>query len=325
MKISIVIPTYNRAYILREALESVLAQSYTDFEVLVVDDGSTDDTARVVGSIQDKRIRYIQKERNQGCSAAYNTGIRAAQGEWIAFLDSDDLWKPEYLERQMDFLSRQAGLDVVFTDTEIIGGQEPISSLCHWHMLHLQALLAKHPKAEEYVLSGREMYICLLEEVPIKPSAAIFRRVLFDRAGMFDEAWPSGTDWDLFLRLSRISRFGYIDAVLATQRRTADATHQLHREKDKVFLLGVFLKEKAALNGDTEAIVSINRGIMGLYNSLAWIYLLSNRNMQALSTYWQGFKETRHPKLLKKLGSAAMRIAVAGTTSLVRGTRWAQH
>jgi glycosyltransferase involved in cell wall biosynthesis len=308
VKVSVVIPTFNRAYILREALESVLAQSYGDFEILVVDDGSTDSTPEIIHDLACEKIHYLRHERNRGCSAGYNTGIRAAQGDLVAFLDSDDLWKPGYLERQVSFFSRHSEAEVVFTDTEVVGGAEPIVSLSDC-MDRFQALLARHGKEEEYLFSGREMYLCLLEEVPIKPSAAVVRREMFDWAGMFDEAWPSGTDWDLFLRLARVSRFGYIDRVLATQRRTADATHQLFREKDKSFLLGLFLNEKASLKSDPEALQGINRGIASFYNSMAWDYLESGRHREALATYWQGFTETRQPGLLKKLGSALMRMA----------------
>src|SRR6202162_5963963 len=106
MKVSVVIPTYNRAYIIGEALESVLTQSYLDFEIVVVDDGSTDDTPEIIQAFQDERIRYIRLERNLGCSAAYNSGIAAATGELICFLDSDDIWRPDYLERQVAFLNR---------------------------------------------------------------------------------------------------------------------------------------------------------------------------------------------------------------------------
>ena len=98
-KVSVIIPTYNRSLSVREAIESVLAQTYRDFELIVVDDGSADNTPSVLGSFGE-RIRGI-RQANAGVSAARNAGIRAAKGEWVAFLDSDDLWVPQKLERQM--------------------------------------------------------------------------------------------------------------------------------------------------------------------------------------------------------------------------------
>ena len=100
-KVSVIIPTYNRAHLVGRAIRSVLNQTYQDFEIIVVDDGSTDNTEEVVKSFNDPRIRYIRHEKNRGGSAACNTGIRAARGEYIAFQDSDDEWLPEKLEKQM--------------------------------------------------------------------------------------------------------------------------------------------------------------------------------------------------------------------------------
>jgi glycosyltransferase involved in cell wall biosynthesis len=316
MQVSVVIPTYNRSYILREALESVLAQSYRDFEILVVDDGSRDNTREVVESFQCDKIRYLGNKSNRGCSAAYNVGITESKGALIAFCDSDDLWKPDYLQREVDFLCRHPEVDVVFCDTEVRvspGGAVIMPSLMQ-QMPAFRELIGSKADTVEHVLQARQMYLCLLEEIPIKPTAAMARRAVFDRVGMFDEAWPSGTDWDLFLRFSRVASFGYIDEVLAIQRRTSDATHQVFREKDKLFLLSLFLKEKAALAGDHNAIRSVNRGISGLYNSLAWTYLEAGRKQAALSTYYRGFRETLRPMLLKKLASAVLRVARDGVS-----------
>lgn len=314
-KISVVIPTYNRGYILRDAIGSVLEQSFTDIEVVVVDDGSTDDTRDIVANLADSRIRYVSHASNRGCSAAYNTGIVAASGEFVAFLDSDDMWKPDYLDRQISFFSRHPEADAVFSDTEIRGAMVPIPSLIGL-MGAFRSTLAKYPKGPEYLLTEREMFICLLEEVPIKPSAVIIRKRVFDKVGVFDEGWPSGTDWDLFLRCARSVRFGYVDAPLVLQRQTDDSTFNRFREKDKLFLLSVFLKEKVSLKTDPEALRAINRGICSHYNSLAWIYLQSGRVRPALATYFWGFVETRQPRMLKKMASGALRAALGGIVEM---------
>jgi glycosyltransferase involved in cell wall biosynthesis len=104
-KVSVVIPTYNRAATVPRAIESVLAQTVSDLEVIVVDDGSSDDTGKVLGEIFGDRIRYYA-QANQDASAARNKGIAEAQGEWIAFLDSDDLWEKDKLEWQFKTLER---------------------------------------------------------------------------------------------------------------------------------------------------------------------------------------------------------------------------
>jgi GT2 family glycosyltransferase len=118
--VSVVIPTYNRAELLTRAIDSVLAQTYEDFELVVVDDGSTDDTEEVVTGYDDERVRYLPHETNRGANPARNTGIEAAEGEYVAFLDSDDEWRPRKLEAQLDRLD---GTDddwiAVYTDYDV--------------------------------------------------------------------------------------------------------------------------------------------------------------------------------------------------------------
>ncbi len=129
MTVSIIIPTFNRGYIIGEAIASALTQTYRDFEIIIVDDGSSDNTRDIVESIGSNQIRYLHHERNRGYSAACNTGISAATGELLAFLDSDDLWKPDYLERQVGFLTKHSETGVVFCDTELRDESGVISSL----------------------------------------------------------------------------------------------------------------------------------------------------------------------------------------------------
>jgi len=314
-KVTVVVPTYNRAYIIGEALASALQQTYPNFEILVVDDGSSDNTREIVEGLRSDKIRYFRHEKNRGCSAAYNTGIAAAQGQMVAFLDSDDVWKPDFLEKLVGFLQKHPEADVVFCDTEITGDSMYVPSLMAL-MKSFSRVLQEQPPADEYIVTGRQMYVCLLEEVPIKPTAVLIRREMFDKAGTFDEAWPSGTDWDLFLRFSRCACFGYIPLALAIQRRTPDATHQKFREQDKLFLLGLFLKEKSRLQNDPEALLAVNRGISGHCSNLAWDYLHSGQRKKSVAVYVQGFKETGEPMMLLRAASALMPI---GVRNLVKG------
>jgi hypothetical protein len=215
-------------------------------------------------------------------------------------------------------LAAHPEIAVSFCDTEIWAGDAVIPSLTHI-MKAFPKLLRSHPAAAEYVFSPEEMHLCLLEEVPVKPTAAVVRRDALSRVGVpFEESWPSGTDWDLFLRLSWMVRFGYIHRALAVQRRTADATHQKFIEKDKLFLLEVFHKERSRIKTDRAAVCAVNRGIAGLYNSLAWSYLESGQRRKAMSVYFAGYKDTRETLLAKKLGAALVRTAGRGLTSARR-------
>ena len=104
--VSVILPVYNRSGSLADSMRSVLSQSYRDLELIVVDDASTEDLRPIVDSVNDPRVRYIRRERNGGASAARNTGLAAAQGRFIGFQDSDDLWLPNKLQLQMDLLAR---------------------------------------------------------------------------------------------------------------------------------------------------------------------------------------------------------------------------
>jgi glycosyltransferase involved in cell wall biosynthesis len=305
MTVSVVIATYNRAYILGEALESVFRQTYDEFEVIVVDDGSADDSCEVVKSFPERKVRYVRHQKNRGVSAAYNTGIELATGELVGILDSDDVWQPDYLKRQTDFLSKYPDVDAVFTDTEVRGGTRDVESLTSL-MTRFPKLLTRCQSPGEYCLSRREMYLCLLEEVPIKPSALIVRRELYERFGGFDEAWPSGTDWDILLRFSREARFGYIHQPLVIQRRTSDATHELFREKDQLFLLDVFQREKACLQNDREALSAVNRAISTRCRNLGHDYARSGQLKNSFAIYRRGYEDTGDPALLLRAFSLCL-------------------
>ena len=115
-KVSVIIPTYNRSHTLKRAVESVLGQTFDNFELLIVDDGSEDDTKSVVDSIQDKRIRYIKLKENRGAAGARNEGVRRSECSLIAFQDSDDVWRPEKLERQMIYWEQHPECALVYCD-----------------------------------------------------------------------------------------------------------------------------------------------------------------------------------------------------------------
>jgi len=318
MKVSVVIRTYNRAYIVAEAIESALNQTYGDFELLVVDDGSTDNTPEVVRRFQDPRLRYIRHEKNRGVGAACNTGAAEAQGEWIAFLDSDDIWKPEKLERQVACAARHPEVDAVFSDIEVIDDSTTIPSLVTL-MRSFSRLLDPDRKQQEYVFSARQLYLCLLEEVPIKPTVLLLKRELFNKVGLFDLTALGCEDWEFLLRLSYVACFGYVDAPLAIQRRTPDAVHRKYWQQDRVFLISLFRREKLGLKDDQEAIAAVNRGIYTHCTNLAGSYLESGLKAKSISVYWRGFKETREPIML--LRAAATMLPTRLNTFLKRVAR----
>lgn len=203
--ITVIIPTYNRKALLREAVESVLGQTFTDFELIVVDDGSTDGTAAMITDIRDPRLRCVQ-QANRGVSAARNHGIRLAhgeprkRGEWIAFLDSDDYWLPTKLERQLAFAAAHPEYLIHQTEETWIRNGRRANPM------------KKHAK------SGGMIYEQCLPLCIISPSAVMIKRTLFDDVGLFDETLPACEDYDLWLRISCRYPVGLLPEQLIIKR-----------------------------------------------------------------------------------------------------------
>jgi glycosyltransferase involved in cell wall biosynthesis len=169
MRFSVIIPAFNRGYILAEAIESVLAQTYPDFEAIIVDDGSTDNTAQVASNTGDSRVRVIRRAKNAGVAAARNLGMDQAQGELISFLDSDDLWNPDKLAVESAFLDKHAEVDAAFTDVSKIHGELRIHSIARTCPVFHEFLNGASSKCG-IVVPRRTMYLSMLQEMPIKNS-----------------------------------------------------------------------------------------------------------------------------------------------------------
>ena len=197
-RVSVIIPTYNRAALVREAVASVLAQTYRDFEVVVVDDGSTDGTGAALADCREIRVHCHWRRR--GVAAARNTGVAAARGEWLAFLDSDDLWLPDKLARQMAHLNNQPGLLVSQTDET-------------WVRLGIRV---NQPLSHRKV--GGWIFMPSLARCLVSPSAVILHRRLLEAHGGFDETLPAAEDYDLWLRLTWRYEVGLVAAPLVIKR-----------------------------------------------------------------------------------------------------------
>jgi len=177
-KVSVVIPTYNRLLMLREAVDSVLKQDFEDFELIVVDDGSTDGTAEEIKRYGG-RVILLQHSENRGVSAARNKGILHAKGKYVAFLDSDDVWVKGKLKIQVTFLDENPHYSFCYTD---------------------------------------EIWIRCLPLCTISPSSAMMRKKLFSKVGLFDEALPVCEDYDFWLRVSARFPIFFINRKLIVKR-----------------------------------------------------------------------------------------------------------
>jgi glycosyltransferase involved in cell wall biosynthesis len=181
-RVSVVIPAFNRWRLLAEAIDSVLAQSYRDFELIVVDDGSCDATASELAKLA-SRLQFFVTER-RGVSAARNLGVSQSRGYYIAFLDSDDLWLNSKLERQTRFMD-----------------EHPEFHICQTDEIWIRNGVRVNPRAVHQKPSG-DIFSSSLELCLVSPSAVMMTKALFDRTGGFDEAFPVCEDYDLWLRIS---------------------------------------------------------------------------------------------------------------------------
>lgn len=212
-KVSVVIPAYNAEHTLPETLASALDQTYRDFEVVVVDDGSTDDTAGVARGVGDDRVRVISVA-NGGVARARNTGIREASGEFITFLDADDLWRPTKLERQIELLHGEAGVGVSVTGaTRIDSGSRPVIRRPAWSAEGLVVRRMLGAALDDYceaLLLNSMVAGCI--------SSGMVRRSTVEQVGGFDPSFSQAADWDYWLRLSRMTRFGVLDDEMVLYR-----------------------------------------------------------------------------------------------------------
>ena len=227
-KISVVIPAYNVAAFIAETLESVFAQSFTEFEVIIINDGSPDTEEFELAIMPYReRIRYLKQE-NLGASAARNTGLRAARGELIAFLDADDLWLPNYLAEQLKFIS-EYGCDLACANALIFGVSADAGQS------YMDSLMESAPP------KGLVTFLELVNaDRSLITSGVVVRRDLVLEVGLFDEALRNAQDFDLWLRLARTgARLAYQRKVLLSYRSrpnslSGDAINS-HRRELRVF------------------------------------------------------------------------------------------
>lgn len=196
--VSVIIPTHNRRELLLEAVESVLAQRACAFELIVVDDGSSDGTESALVRLA-SQLCYVRQE-HRGVSAARNAGARLARGEWVAFLDSDDLWLPNKLAAQLEFHRREGGIPISQTEETWIRHGVRVNPCAH------------HRKP-----SG-DIFVPSLARCLVSPSAVMLRREVFESADGFDESLTVCEDYDLWLRLSRRHAIGLVPKALVVKR-----------------------------------------------------------------------------------------------------------
>ncbi len=262
---SIVIAAYNRAHFVEQAIESVFKQTFREFEIIVVDDGSTDETHEVLSRFEN-RIRVVRQSRN-GRSSARNTGARLARGAFIAFLDSDDIWMPQKLERQFRVFQSHSRVGVVHTYSNVINTEG--SSLANE--------TRKRQRLYERALKRRYTYEGMSQECIMFLSTVAVRRRCWELIGPMDTNIPAFEDWDWYLRAAMVTEIATISEPLVLYRVHADNT------PESEFITGriaTSLKHLALLENNT-TLRTPKRARRNFYIHLAAANYMQGRSTQA--------------------------------------------
>ena len=252
--VSIVLPVFNRAGSVRAAVESVLRQTYADFELLVVDDGSTDGSMEALAAVRDPRLKILATPHNMGAGAARNTGIKAACATWVAFQDSDDEWLPRKLEKQMARLATAApdcvavycGMAVVGEVIETGPGRTRLRYI---------------PDPAITKVEGH-MQSALLHRSLISTQTLIARRDSMLACGGFDETLQALEDWECAIRLAKLGSFAFVDEPLVMQRFSNNSITR-HRDRRLAALQRIIEKNVDLFRDDPKILATHYRSIAG--------------------------------------------------------------
>lgn len=254
-KVSVIIPTYNREQYLSDAIDSVIEQTFSDYEIIVVDDGSTDNTKEVLRKYNGK-IRYFF-QKNNGPSAARNMGLKQALGEYVAFLDSDDIWFTDYLEENINLLEKC--YDLAMTDNYVDIYTE-----------NKKLLRRNYKDRENYLGNESKLYEILFQRFQNGFSGGIgivIKKSCFSEIGLFDENLKILEDWDLWLRIAlKRLKIGYIQHPLFIYRR-----HPITLCRDKKNIKLKLYNIYSAFKKNKKQALKVNRNLVKNYAETLWM------------------------------------------------------
>jgi glycosyltransferase involved in cell wall biosynthesis len=248
-KVSVIIPSYNSMTYLPATVDSVLKQTFTDFEVLIINDGSTDNILEWASKIEDTRVKVITKT-NQGLAEARNTGIALAKGEYLAFLDADDLWHKTKLEKQVNYLNNHP--DVGLVDTWVALTDENAKPTGTLIKTNAEGKVIKKILESPTIVCG---------------SSPLVRNICFEKAGLFNKQLSGSADWDMWIRIANHFMFGLIKEPLTYYRQHYNSMSQ-NRQKMLDDNLAVIERAFANVSPELNYIKNRSYGRVNLY--LAW-------------------------------------------------------
>ena len=272
--VSVILPTYNRKDLVGKSIQSVLSQTYRQFELIIIDDASTDGTEKVIKEFSDSRIVYLTHSENKGGSAARNTGINTAKGEFIAFQDSDDIWLPDKLAKHMAvFANSPKSVGVVYTQCSRWEGDKE-----------------RHIPGELPKLKNGDLFHVLLAGNFITLPTVVMKKICLTKAGQFDETLPRLQDWELFLRIAKHFEFRYVPEPLVNSFFTEDSISS----NPKALIRAV----KIILKKNLEEYKADPRLYANQLLGLAGLYRLDNDMTKSRKYILEAFKVNYRPGLI---------------------------
>ena len=282
---SVIIPTYNSARFLPEAIESVLGQTYKDYEIIVVDDGSTDNTDEIVAPYLD-RITFL-KVKNGGPSKARNRAIRESSGEYVAFLDADDVWYPEKLERQMKVFSENQRLGLVYSDASFDKIYNPKKNRTWFN-------------ATRCVKTGW-VFSELLDNCFIILSSVMVKRDCLEKVGLFDENLKWWEGYDLWIRIAFNNQIGLVNTPLHFRRIHESNLFYSSPIDEVASIITVLKKWDDAANGKT-----IDRRLGIQYSRLCLYYSAQGLQAEARQALKKSLAHGFSPTSVARLGLSVL-------------------
>ena len=271
--VSVIVATYNYGHLIGQTLESTQAQTYQNWECIVIDDGSTDNTSKVVACYKEKddRIKYIH-QKNRGQAAAKNNGIRNSAGKYLQFLDADDLIESKKFERQVEYLEQHPEVDIIYGSVRYFSTENTDERLYSmWG--------GNRPWMPEVSGQGEDILLALSGGNIMAVNSALIRRSIIDDVGLFDEMAPPLEDWDYWIRCAaRGKRFQYagFEGTLALVRSHPSSSS---RNKRRMVTAMSLIQKKVGAATTGAGSQRINRGIAAQIDGLIGVYEVTNGSL----------------------------------------------
>lgn len=251
-EVSVILPAYNASLTIKDTIKSILNQSYKDFELIIINDGSTDETEEIIKSFDDKRI-ILNKIKNSGASAARNKGIEIARGDYVSFIDSDDLWSIDKLEKQLGLLSNNKDYSVAYSWTMYIDEKgdyiHPMKAVTYEGDVYQKIIL------NNFVGSGSNILV---------------RKNILDKTGIFNIKLTYGEEWDLLIRLSRNCKFALVKEYQIFYRQSlfslSSSIEDMEKDITKII-------ENTYKNAPEEIFKLKNKSLSSMNSYLSYLYL----------------------------------------------------